>query len=357
LIDRVKRVEGFGFDYIGQVLRLDLVAVRCTSNNAERFRWAVETVHRSCGLPLVLCSLDAKVLEAGLSVVPGEKPLLCAANVDNWKEMGTLALKNDCGLAVSGAGDLVVLRGLIDSLLKMGIMDLVLDVGTSASDGLGETLDRFVVLRRLACDVGDESSGFPLLGVPMNVWLDKNSSGVSDDILRWREAYVADMLLTRSADLLLLHSAEGWSLLPLVVLRQNLYIDPRKPVAVAPGLREFGCVGVDVPVLLTTNFALTYFTVASDLEKAGVSAYLLVVDTGGIAVDSSVAGRRLTAEKVANALKVSGVEGKVRHKKLVIPGKASRLTGDIERLSGWEVVVGPKDSSDIGKFLQEKWCI
>lgn len=355
LVARVKRVEGFGFDYIGQVLRLDLVAVRCTSNSAERFRWAVEVVRKSCELPLVLCSLDVKVLEAGLSVTSGEKPLLCAANVDNWKEIGDVASRFGCALVVSGGGDLAVLRGLVDSLLRMGVNDLVLDVGTSAGDGLAGTLDRFVILRRLACDAGDALSGFPLLGAPLNVWLEKDSSGVSNDILRWREAYVAGMMLTRSADLLVMHSVEGWALLPLVVLRQNLYIDPRKPVAVSAGLREFGCVGTDVPVLLTTNFALTYFTVASDLEKGGVNAYLLVVDTGGIAVDSSVAGRRLTAEKIANAVKVSGVEGKVKHRKLVIPGKASRLANDIEKLSGWNVVVGPKDSSDIAKFLQEKW--
>ncbi len=355
LIDRVRRVEGFSYDYIGQKLRLDLVAVRCTSNNAECFKRAVETVRKSCALPLVLCSLDPKVLESGLSVVSGEKPLLCAANLDNWREMGDLALRFGCGLVVSGGGDLGVLRGLVDGLMKRGLSDLVLDVGTFVGDGLGETLDRFVVLRRLACEYGDRLSGFPLLGTPLNVWLDKGSSAVSEDILRWREAYVASMLLTRSADVLILHNTEGWCLLPLAVLKQNLYIDPRKPVAVAAGLREFGCVGADVPVLLTTNFALTYFTVASDLEKGGVSAYLLVVDTGGIAVDSSVAGRRLTAEKVANALRASGVEEKVKHRKLIIPGKASRLAGDIEELSGWQVTVGPKDSSDIGNFLQEKW--
>ena len=143
--------------------------------------------------------------------------------------------------------------------------------------------------------------------------------------------------------------------LPATVLRQNIYTDPRKPVAVSPGLKVFGTPDENSPVFFTTNFALTYYTVASDIESSKINAYLLVIDTEGSAVDSGVAGRKLTAEKVAEALKASGVESKVKHKKLIIPGKASRISGEIEELSGWKVQVGPRDSSEIPKYLIEKW--
>jgi len=126
-------------------------------------------------------------------------------------------------------------------------------------------------------------------------------------------------------------------------------------VVVEPGLGVFGAVDESSPVMMTTNFALTYYTVASDIESGKVSGYLIVVDTEGIAVDSAVAGRKLTAENAAEAIKESGVESKVKHRKLIIPGKAARLSGEIEELSGWQVLVGPRDSSDIPKFLQEKW--
>jgi acetyl-CoA decarbonylase/synthase complex subunit gamma len=63
----------------------------------------------------------------------------------------------------------------------------------------------------------------------------------------------------------------------------------------------------------------------------------------------------LTAERIADAIKASKIEEKVKHKKLIIPGKSARLSGEIEDLSGWQVLVGPRDSSDIPKFLQEKW--
>jgi len=152
-----------------------------------------------------------------------------------------------------------------------------------------------------------------------------------------------------------LHSVDGWSLLPNVILRQNIYTDPRKPVTIEPGLKVFGVPDENSPVMFTTNFALTYYTVASDIESAKINAYLLVVDSEGIAVDSAVAGRKLTAEKVATAIRTSGIENKVKHRKLIIPGKAARLSSEIEEQSGWQVLVGPKDSSGIPKFLQEKW--
>jgi acetyl-CoA decarbonylase/synthase complex subunit gamma len=189
----------------------------------------------------------------------------------------------------------------------------------------------------------------------MMAWVEKGEA--LDEIAKWREAHLAALLIVRFADVLILHSVDGWSLLPNVILRQNIYTDPRKPVAVEPGLKVFGHPDENSPVMFTTNFALTYYTVANDIESAGVNAYLLVIDTEGIAVDSAVAGRKLTAEKVADAIKASGIEDKVKHKKLIIPGKAARLSGEIEELSGWQVMVGPRDSSDIPKFLQEKWQI
>jgi acetyl-CoA decarbonylase/synthase complex subunit gamma len=163
------------------------------------------------------------------------------------------------------------------------------------------------------------------------------------------------MLIVHFADVLIMHSVDGWTLLPNVILRQNIYTDPRKPVAVEPGLKVIGSPDENSPVMFTTNFALTYYTVASDIESAKVNAYLLVVDTEGIAVESAVAGRKLTADKVAESIKACGVENKVKHRKLIIPGKAARLSGEIEEASGWQVLVGPTDSSEIPKFLQEKW--
>jgi acetyl-CoA decarbonylase/synthase complex subunit gamma len=353
LLNRVKKTEQFCFEYIGQMLKLDMIAVRSTSNDPEKFKAVVKKVAENAKLPLILCSMNANVLEAGLKAAQKARPLLYAATKDNWKKMAELVLEYNCPLAVFAPNDVKLLKSLAKTLLACGVEDLVLDPGTFVGDALADTLNNFTMIRRAACKRGDELCSFPLIGVPMNAWVERGEA--PEEIAKWREACIAAALTVRFADVLVLHSVDGWSLLPPLVLRQNIYTDPRKPAAVESGLKVFGSPDENSPVMFTTNFALTYYTVASDIESSNINTYLIVVDTEGIAVDSALAGRKLTAEKVAEFIKSSGIEGKVKHRKLIIPGKAARISGEIEELSGWQVLIGPRDSSDIPKFLLEKW--
>jgi acetyl-CoA decarbonylase/synthase complex subunit gamma len=352
IFGRVKKIQEFTYTYIGSELKLQMVAIRSTSNDPEKFKAAVKKVTENTNLPLILCSFDPAILESGLMAIPKGRPLIYAATKDNWKDMAELALMYKCPLAVSAPNDLALLRSLVKTLKEYGVEDLVLDPGTFPSQGLGDTINNFTMIRRAACNMGDELLGYPLIGTPIVAWTEPASSPT---VSAWKEAQVASMLIIRYTDILIMHSTEGWSLLPLTVLRQNIYTDPRKPVAVEAGLRTFGTPDENSPVLLTTNFALTYYTVAQDIESTGVPSYLLVIDSEGTAVDSGVAGRKMTAETVAEAIKESEIEKKVKHRKLIIPGKAARISGEIEELSNWEVLVGPRDSSGIPKFLQEKW--
>jgi acetyl-CoA decarbonylase/synthase complex subunit gamma len=353
LLNRIKRTEQFSYEYIGYTLKLDMIAVRSTSGDPEKFKATVKKVVENTNLPLILCTLNSNIAEAGLMAAPKAKPLLYAATMDNWKDMAELALMYNCPVVVSAPNDLSMLVSLAKTLVAYGVQDLVLDPGTFSNEGVADTLNNFTMLRRAACKAGEELAGFPLMGIPMAAWIDKGEA--ADEVVKWREAYLAAMLIVRYADVLIMHGADGWSLLPNVVLRQNIYTDPRKAVAVEPGLKAIGTPDENSPVFFTTNFALTYYTVASDIENSKINAYLIVVDTEGMSVDSGVAGRKLTAEKVADAIKDTGIESKVKHRKLVIPGKASRISGEIEELSGWKVQVGPRDSSEIPKYLQEKW--
>jgi acetyl-CoA decarbonylase/synthase complex subunit gamma len=352
LLGRLKKTQEFTYEYIGTTLKLNMIAIRSTSDDPEKFKSAVKKAAENTNLPLILCSFNPTVLESGLMTIPKGRPLIYAATKDNWKNMAELALTYDCPLTVFAPNDLTLLRSLAKTLTEYGIQDLVLDSGTFTGEGFVDTLNNFTMIRRAGCNKGDELLGFPLIGTPIVAWT--MSSG-APEVRAWKEAYVASMLITRYADILIVHSTDGWALLPTTVLRQNIYTDPRKPVAVEPGIRTFGKPDENSPVMMTTNFALTYYTVASDIESAGVDSYLLVVDSEGIAVDSAVAGRKLTAETVAEAIKESKIEENVKHTKLIIPGKAARLSGEIQELSGWEVMVGPGDSSGIPKFLQEKW--
>ena len=349
---RLKMVKSFTFNYIGRTLRLDAIAVRSTSDDSAAFVAAVKYVAAQTGLPLVLCSYSPEVMAAGLGHVKDRHPLLYAATRDNWKEMADVALKYQCPLVASAPHDVPGLRSLVKTLVEYGVTDLVLDPGTSVEPALARTIHEFSQIRRSAFLDNDELLGYPLLGTPISAWLTQE---LSRDVIQWKEAWMAAMLLSRYADMLIMHSVEGWALLPQLIWRFNIYTDPRKPVSVDAGVRSFGSPGRMSPVLITSNYALTYFIVENDIKSANIDCYLVVADTGGNSVESAVAGRYLTAESISNALKECKVADMVDHRHLVLPGLAARLSGEIEELSGWRIVVGPRDSSGLHDYLKTHW--
>jgi acetyl-CoA decarbonylase/synthase complex subunit gamma len=208
------------------------------------------------------------------------------------------------------------------------------------------------MLRWKACNEDDKLAGYPLIGTPITAW--KMIEGEKDQKMWW-ETLMAVMLLTRYSNLLIMHSLEGWSYLPVVMWRFNIYTDPRRPVAVEPGVRTIGDPKEDSPVMVTGNYALTYSLVGMDIQSGKVDCYLVITDTEGIAVECAVPGRKFLPEGIAEVLKTSKLDEKVKHRYLIIPGKAARLSGDIEDVTGWKVIVGPQDSKDIPKFVSEKW--
>jgi acetyl-CoA decarbonylase/synthase, CODH/ACS complex subunit gamma len=349
---RVRSIRDFSYNYIGRDLRVDVIAIRSTENDPAAFAAAVKAVASETDLPLILCTYDPVIMTAGLSQIKDNRPLLYAATRDNWKEMAELALQYHCPLVVSAPQDIALLRSLTKTLVEYGVTDLVLDPGTTMEPGLATTIHNFSQIRRAVFQKHDELLGFPLLGTPITAWF---SPEISTDVLQWKEACMASMLISRYADLLILHSLEGWVLLPQLIWRFNCYTDPRKPVSVDAGVKTFGSPTRMAPVLITTNYALTYFTVESDIKSANIDCYLIVVDTGGISVESAVAGRYLTAESMAQSLREYHIDDLVDHRYLIVPGLAARLSGETEEASGWHVIVGPKDSSGIAALLKARW--
>jgi acetyl-CoA decarbonylase/synthase, CODH/ACS complex subunit gamma len=349
---RVTAINHFTYNYIGRELRLDAIAIRSTQHDPAAFASAVNAVAAQTDLPLILCTYDAAIMAAGLAHIKDRRPLLYAATKDNWKEMAELALRYRCPMVVSAPHDISLLRSLVKTLVEYGVTDLVLDPGTSMEPNLSGTIHSFSQIRRAVFQQHDDLLGYPLLGTPITAWL---SPELSRELIQWKEACIASMLISRYADLLILHSMEGWVLLPQLIWRFNTYTDPRKPVSVDTGVRTFGAPTKASPVLITTNYALTFFTVESDIKSANIDCYLIVVDTGGNSVESAVAGRYLTADSMAMALKDNQIGDLVDHRYLVIPGLAARLSGETEEASGWHVLVGPKDSSGIPNFLKAHW--
>jgi acetyl-CoA decarbonylase/synthase complex subunit gamma len=349
---RVHVLNDFSYDYIGMKLTLDMLAVRSTSGDPSKFGEAVKKAAELTRKPLMLCARSPVVMEAGLAAAAGRRPLIYAATKDNWREMADLALEHGCPLVASSPLDLDGLKSLALTLNAYGVADIVLDPGTVPLQYIGANMDTFTVLRWDAIYGEEEGLGYPMLGAAMAAW----TAPAEDPVLNeWNEAQLSAALITRFADMIVVHGISGWAILPQVILRNNLYTDPRKPVSVEAGLITIGTPDENSPVMLTTNFALTYYTVASDIEGAKMNGYLLVVDSEGMSVESAVAGRKMTAETVAEAITNSKVAEKVKHRSIIIPGRSARLSGEIQELSGWNVAVGPMDSSGIASYVSEKW--
>jgi acetyl-CoA decarbonylase/synthase complex subunit gamma len=352
---RVKAIEDWTYVYIGQNLRLDGFALRSVSQDPAAFAAAAKKITQISDWPVLLCSLNPDVLAAGAKAISDKRPLLYAATSETWSKVGDIALQYNLPLVAYEPKSLEDLATLVNTLTAMGIEEIVIDPGNNFGAGMGTTVDTFSQLRRSAIIENNDLLGHPLIATPISVWAD-HKEGEALELTKWNEVLAGTALFIRYADIAVFQSIDMWVQLPLTFLRANIYTDPVKPVAVEAGLMKFGEAGSDSPVMYTTNFALTYFTVESDIKQAGVDAWLVVVDTEGMSVQSAVAGRKLTADKVAEALEEYKVAENVNHKILISPGMAARISGETEESSGWTVKVGPQDSSGIPKYLQEgKW--
>ncbi|AKB59234.1 acetyl-CoA decarbonylase/synthase complex subunit gamma [Methanosarcina barkeri] len=353
LVERVKNIANFKKFYVGRHLLLDGVAIRSVSNDPAKFAAAVKKV-AEVGIPMIFCSFNPEVLKAGLEAAKDANPLLYAANKDNWKEIGELALEYNVPVVVSAVNDLDALKTLAKTFAEAGIKNIVLDPGTCPTGkGMKESFSNFLKIRRAGI-MGDTEIAYPIMALPFTAWM----AGISDPVsASYWETAMAAVFTIRYGDIMILHSMEPYATIPEVHMAETIYTDPRTPVAVDSKMYKVGNPTADSPVLFTTNFALTYYTVESDLSSNGIDCWLLAVNTDGIGVEASVAGGQLTADKVKDAFDKSGFDLKkdVTHNTVITPGLAARLQGDLEDKLSANILVGPMDSGRLPGFMEKNW--
>ncbi|WP_290597611.1 MULTISPECIES: acetyl-CoA decarbonylase/synthase complex subunit gamma [unclassified Archaeoglobus] len=348
--ERCDRLVSYRKFYVGNFLTLDGFAVRCTSGDPKRYREVVKKV-ASYGKPLILVALDPECMKAALEEIAEQRPLMYAATEGNWKEFLKLALDYKVPVTIR-AKDLDMLKSLAVTFKQAGVKDIVLDPVTEPlGEGLKGTFERVIQLRRTAIAGQDKDVAYPIMVTPIAAWL---IDGDEVSKAYW-EAVIASMFIVKYGDIMIFRSLDQHVVMPTITLRFNIYTDPRTPVQVEPGLKPINDPSPDDPVFITTNFALTYYTVESDLTSGGIKGWLLVLNTEGLGVEVSVAGGQFTASKVKELIEETKIEEKVNHKYLVIPGLAARLQGAIEDETGWNVLVGPMDSGRIKGWLEKNW--
>jgi len=327
-------VRDYCLERVGEELRINLVLVDNFSEEVKPFVDLVKTAAGSTGMGIILRSSNLEALEAGLKELPGQRPLIHAATPANADAVAALALKYNAPL-VARAATIDELVALTTKLAGLGLKDIVLDL---PADNPAATLQYNTIIRKAALKNSFEPLGYPIINFVTAL---DDASVVAD----------ASTFLCKYGSIVVLDRVKLEVLLPLMMLRQNIYTDPQKPIQVDPKVYPIGEIGKDSPVLVTTNFSLTYFLVSGEIENSGIPANLLVVDTEGMSVLTGWAAGKFSGEKVANAVKASGLEeGKHR---IIIPGYVSQISGEIEEgLPGWEVLVGPGEASDLGSFMK-----
>ncbi len=332
---KIETVNKLVFERVGQHYEVDMVALINASGDAAVFKASAEKAAAKTDKNFILVTRDPGAMEAALGVLASRKPLLYGADNDNYAQMTGLARAGGCALAVRADG-LEALAELTAKITDLGCRELVLDSGAPESSRILADLTQF---RRLAV-----RRKFRPFGYPSITFTTKEDP--AEEMLQIASC------VAKYAGIIVVKTVKEEYLLPLLSLRANIFTDPQKPAAVEPGLHVIGEAGEGSPVYCTTNFSLTYFLVEGEVDATRIPSYILSVNTNGTSVLTAYADNKFTAERIARAIKDSGLEQKVKHKNIVIPGAVAVLKGRLEDESGWDVIVGPREASGIRKFAK-----
>ena len=331
---RLIKINKLSFERVGQALDVNLVAVR-QNKDTKRFLESVKLVLNNTQKAIVLISDDAAALKPALEACLGRSPLIYGANKTNAVQMAELAKQAKATL-VACAGNLDELSSLTLELNKQSINNLVLDTGVKP---ISEKIWDLTQIRRQALKKSNRSLGYPVLAV-----IDRADP--------YEEAIEAATYISKYAGIVLMKGIESWEILSILTLRQNIYTDPQKPLQIEPKLYPVGQVSEKSPVLVTTNFSLSYYTVLGEVEASKVPSYIVSVDTEGMSVLTAWAAEKFTPEKITESLNKFGVKDAVSHNNLVIPGYVAVMSGDLEEQSGRKIIVGPKEAAGLPSFLK-----
>jgi acetyl-CoA decarbonylase/synthase complex subunit gamma len=328
------------FERVGLNLRPELVAVKDVNGDAGAFAAVAKQVAETSEFNVVLMSDNVDVMTAGVAATAFKRPLIYGANAANIDAFGALAKDNDLPVAVVGES-VAALVPLTEKLTAMGIKDIVLDPG---SRELKQAFTDMVAIRRAALKNANRAVGFPTITFPCEM------AGNID-----METLIGAMFIAKYGGIVIMSDFTGENLFPLLLERLNIYTDPQRPMVVTEGIYEINNPDENSPVLVTTNFALTYFIVSGEVEASKVPTWLLIKDSEGLSVLTAWAAGKFAGDDVGMFVKKCGIMDKVKKQELIIPGYAAAIAGDVEEeLPGWTITVGPREAAHIPAFLKSK---
>lgn len=336
---KIAAIPNVDYERIGERMFVEMVYVNYSADGAVDY---VELVKKAAGLnrTLVLGCTDAEVAKAALAVCKDSKPVLNGADASNYEAMSAIAAEAGIVLGVRGE-DVNDLYETVAKLEGLGNKNLILDAGCKS---IKEAFATAVQMRKAAIKDGDRTFGYPSI---VNV-----AALAQGDI--HMQAALASMFTIKYGSIVVMEEMTYAQALPLYGLRQNVFTDPQKPMKVEPGIYPINGADENSVCLTTVDFALTYFVVSGELERSGVPCNLIISDAGGLSVLTAWAAGKLSASSIAKYFGEADIEGKIKNRKLILPGKVAVLKGEVEaKLPGWDVIVGPNEAVQLVKFLKD----
>ena len=335
-LEDIKKVD---YERIGERMFVEMVYVNYSADGKQDY---VELVKKAAetGRILILDCKDAEIAKAALEVCKDGKPILNGADASNYEAMNAVATAAGVVLGVSGA-DLSEIHDTVEKLEGLGNKNLVIDV-TGAD--VKETFKNAVQIRKAAIKDGDRTFGYPSI-----VNLHKIAAGDFH-----KQAALLSLFTMKYGSVIVAEHIGYAEALPLYGLRQNLFTDPQKPMKVEPGVYPLNGADENSVCLTTVDFALTYFLVSGELERSGVPVNLIINDAGGLSVLTSWAAGKFSSSSIAKFFQEQDIEGKIKSRKLIIPGKVAVLKGELEaKMPGWEIIIAPNEAVQLVKFMKD----
>ncbi len=332
-----QQVQGSEIDRVGQKLRVDAVSIEFVSGDSTKYETAVKIIaQKAPEAALILNCKDTAAVEAAVKAVADRKPLIYCATDENAEAMANIAKTHKVPL-VACADGLESLSALTEKIKGLGVEDIVLD---SSAKTAKDIIEHNTQIRRAALKKSFKPLGYPIINFVLR-----------DDPIY--EVSIASVAVSKYSSIVVVSSIEKWKNLILFTLRQNIYTDPQVPMQVEQKVYEIGEPTADSPLMITTNFSLTYFIVSGEVENSKVPSRLAVMDCEGLSVLTAWAAGKFTAAKIAQFITESGLASKINKKELILPGQVAILSGALEdKLDGWKITVGPREANAIPTFLK-----
>ena len=338
LAERAASIKALSFERMGQMIGVDAVAVQSGSNDGQKLKEAAVFMEEKLGYPMVLIAAEGDHLGPAAEALAQSRPLL-------WERGGPseslmqLAARHKLPLVVEGS--LEECEAKTQKAKQAGVDQMVLCPGqVSPRDAL-----RFLTqTRRAALKHTYRPLGYPVL---VRAW--------SEDPAQ--QSLEAEHYVMKYAGIVVMDADSPEYVIPVLTSRQSVYIDPQTPVQVEAKVHEINDPGPQSPLLITTNFSLTFYCVLGEVETSRVPTRILTIDTEGTSVLTAWAADKFGPEQLKEAIQKTGVLDQLDegYRRPVIPGLVAAISGAVEEEIGQTVLVGPKEASGIPRYLNNEW--